>query len=189
MALTSQMVPLGTPAPDFALPSVDDRTVRLSDFADAPALLVVFLCNHCPYVRHVEAVLGKMLSEYADQGLAAVGISSNDVDSYPDDAPPGMAEQRRRAGFTFPYLYDETQEVAKAYRAVCTPDFFLYDGERRLAYRGQFDGSRPGNGVPVTGDSLRSAIDAVLAGRSVPEPHSPSMGCSMKWKPGNEPAG
>lgn len=187
MAVTSQMVPLGTPAPDFALPSVDGETVRLSEFADAPALLVVFLCNHCPYVRHIETVLGTTLSAYADRGLAAVGISSNDVESYPDDAPSGMAEQRRRAGFTFPYLYAETQDVAKAYRAVCTPDFFLFDREQRLAYRGQFDGSRPGNGVPVTGDSLGAAVDAVLAGRAVPEPHTPSMGCSMKWKPGNVP--
>ncbi|HEY3010002.1 MAG TPA: thioredoxin family protein [Micromonosporaceae bacterium] len=188
MAVSSFMVPLGTPAPDFTLPAADTGDlVSLKDFADAPALLVAFLCNHCPYVRHVEAVFGRVTAGYAARGLATVGISCNDVRSYPDDAPEHMAEQARRAGFTFPYLYDEEQAVALAYRAACTPDLFLYDAGRRLAYRGQFDGSRPHGSAPVTGDSLSVAVDLVLAGRPVPEPHRPSAGCSIKWRPGNEP--
>ncbi|MGH3341888.1 MAG: thioredoxin family protein [Carbonactinosporaceae bacterium] len=195
MALTSHMVALGTPAPAFALPSVsggagpDAATVRLADFAAAPALLVMFLSNHCPYVRRVEGALGTVVDDYAPSGLAAVAICGNDITDYPDDAPEQLDEQRRRAGFTFPYLYDASQEVVRAYRAACTPDFFLYDAGRRLAYRGQLDDARPGNDVPVTGDALRQAIEHVLAGRPVPGPHKPSMGCSVKWKPDTEPSG
>lgn len=189
MAVNSFMVPLGTPAPDFSLPRADGGgDVGLKDFADAPALLVAFLCNHCPYVQHVEKAFGAFTAEYASRGLATVGICSNDVENYPDDAAPRLVEQAARAGFTFPYLVDESQQVARAYRAACTPDFFLYDADRRLAYRGQFDSSRPRTGQTPTGESLRAAVDAVLAGRSVPEPHEPSVGCGIKWKPGNEPA-
>ncbi|WP_019876774.1 thioredoxin family protein [Sporichthya polymorpha] len=188
MPIPSHMVPLGTPASDFSLPALDGRTVSLGDFAAAPALLVAFLCNHCPYVKHVESTLGPLLDKLADQGLASVGICSNDTDAYPDDGPEGLAEQVARAGFTFPYLIDATQEVAKAYRAACTPDFFLFDADRRLAWRGQFDESRPSTGGPVTGDTLREAVELVLAGQPVPEPHQPSAGCGIKWKPGNSPA-
>jgi peroxiredoxin len=180
MAVTSQMVPLGTASPDFALPDLSGTTVELTAFADAPALLVMFVCNHCPYVRHVEAGLGKLLGEF-DQ-LAVVAICSNDWTSYPDDAPPRLAEQAERAGWRFPYLLDESQDVARAYQAACTPDFFLYGVDRRLAYRGSLDESTPGNGKPVTGDRLRTAIELVLASQSVPEPHMPSMGCSIKYR-------
>jgi peroxiredoxin len=176
------MVPLGTPAPDFTLPAVDGRNVALSDFADAPALLVAFLCNHCPYVRHVERSLGETLGEYSGRGLAVVGICPNDADAYPNDAPERLAEQADRAGWAFPYLVDETQEVGREFGAECTPDFFLYDAARKLAYRGAYDGSTPGNDVPLTGELLRDAIELVLAGRPVPEPHRPSMGCSIKWR-------
>jgi peroxiredoxin len=186
MPIASHMVPLGTPAPAFSLPSIDGRTVALGDLGGAPALLVMFLSNHCPYVKHVESTLGPLLAELASAGLAAVGICSNDIDRYPDDGPGRLAEQAARAGFTFPYLIDETQEVAKAYRGACTPDFFLYDAGRRLAWRGQFDSSRPSTGGPATGATLREAVELVLAGKSVPEPHQPSAGCGIKWKPGNE---
>jgi len=189
MAVTSFMVPLGSPAPDFALPALDGAIVTLADAKDAPALLIVFLCNHCPYVRHIETAFGAFTREYAQRGLATVAICSNDVGSYPADSAGHLTEQARRVGFGFPYLIDETQEVALAYRAACTPDFFLYDRDRRLAYRGQFDDARPGNDVPVTGATLRAAGDAVLAGQPVPEPHRPSIGCGIKWKPGNEPVG
>ncbi|HUR74204.1 MAG TPA: thioredoxin family protein [Sporichthya sp.] len=188
MAIASSMVPLGTPAPDFALPGLDGRTVALGDLAGAPALLVAFLCNHCPYVKHVESTLGPLLDKLAAEGLATVGICSNDADRYPDDGPAGLAEQVARAGFAFPYLIDADQSVARAYRAACTPDFFLYAGDRRLAWRGQFDDSRPSTGGPVTGDTLRAAAEHVLAGRVVPEPHRPSLGCGITWKPGNEPS-
>lgn len=188
MAVSSFMVPLGTPAPDFSLPRADDGgEVALKDLADQPALLVAFLCNHCPYVQHVESAFGAFAAEYAARGLATVGICANDVASYPDDAAPQLVAQAARAGFTFPYLVDEGQQVALAYRAACTPDFFLYGDQRRLAYRGRFDGSRPNSGVAPTGESLRAAVDRVLAGEPVPEPHDPSVGCSIKWKPGNDP--
>jgi peroxiredoxin len=184
------MVPLGSPAPDFSLPRADGGgDVALKDFAEAPALLVAFLCNHCPYVQHVESALGEFADSYAGSGLATVGICANDVGQYPDDAAPKLVEQARRAGFGFPYLVDESQQVARAYRAACTPDFFLYDARRQLAYRGQFDGSRPSSGQAPTGASLRAAADRVLAAEPVPEPHDPSVGCSLKWKPGNDPAG
>lgn len=188
MAVNSLMVELGAPAPDFALPSVTtNETVSLGDFGQAPALLVVFLSNHCPYVRHVESQLGRFAADYAERGLATVAFSSNDVINYPEDAPERLVEQIERAGFTFPYLYDASQAAAQAYRAACTPDFFLYDASRKLAYRGQFDDSRPKSTVDVTGDSLRAAVDSVLDGKPVPEPHHPSIGCSIKWTAGNEP--
>jgi peroxiredoxin len=187
-AVSSFMVPLGTPAPDFRLPSVGGHTIALGDFAHAPALLVVFLSNHCPYVRHIERGLAQLVADYAGTGFAAVGIGSNDAARYPDDNAAHLADQARRAGFDFLYLVDETQEVAKAYRAACTPDFFLYGPDRRLAYRGEMDGARPSNDVPNDGRPLRAAIDLVLDSKSVPEPQRPSLGCSLKWKPGNEPA-
>jgi peroxiredoxin len=187
MPVTSLMVPLGTPAPEFELPSVGGPPVSLAEL-EGPALLVMFLCNHCPYVRHVERSLAATVADYAERGLAAVGICSNDTDAYPTDGPTGLADQAARAGFGFPYLLDTEQRVAAAYRAVCTPDLFLYDADRRLAYRGAYDDSTPGNGLPVTGERLRAALDRVLAGEPVPEPHKPSMGCSLKWKPGNQPA-
>ena len=187
MALTSTMVPLGSPAPDFILPAVDGRKVALTDFTGAPGLLVMFLCNHCPYVRHVESGLGQVTREYMTRGLAVVGICSNDTASHTGDSAEHLAGQARRAGFDFPYLVDESQQVALAYRAACTPDFFLYNRDRRLAYRGQFDDSRPRSGVPVTGEALRAAVEDVLAGRPIPEPHRPSIGCGIKWKPGNNP--
>ena len=180
------MVPLGTPAPPFALPSLDGQVVRSDGFAAGRPLLVMFLCNHCPYVRHIERQLGAFVSENADE-VDAVAICSNDIDRYPDDGPAGLAEQADRAGFAFPYLLDDSQQVALAYRAACTPDFFLYDADRKLAYRGEFDESRPRNDSPVTGQALRAALELVLAGKAVDEPHVPSLGCGIKWKPGNEP--
>ncbi|HEY7488824.1 MAG TPA: thioredoxin family protein [Streptosporangiaceae bacterium] len=188
VAINSFMVPVGTPAPEFALPSVTGSKVSLAEFADAPALLVIFLSNHCPYVRRVEAGIGAVTASYAGRGVATVGICSNDIVTHPDDDAAHLAEQAERAGFAFPYLIDETQEVARAYRAACTPDFFLYGADRRLAYRGEFDGARPRNDVPADGASLRAAFDKVLAGEAVPEPHTPSLGCNIKWKPGNEPS-
>jgi peroxiredoxin len=181
------MLSLGTQAPDFSLPNVDGRTVSLGDFQDAPALLVVFLCNHCPYVKHVAPELARLAREYQARGVAVVGINSNDADAYPDDAPQRMVEEARQRGYTFPYLYDATQAVARAYHAACTPDFFVFDRRRRLAYRGQLDSSRPKSDVPVTGSDLRAALDAVLAGQPVPDPQRPSLGCNIKWKPGCEP--
>jgi peroxiredoxin len=181
-ATPSTMLPLGTPAPDFSLPDLDGRTVSRAEFAGAPALLVMFICNHCPYVQHVEAELGRIGREYGARGAAIVAISSNDVAQYPDDGPADMRRQAERAGFSFPYLYDETQDVARAYQAACTPDFFLFDGAGRLVYRGQLDGSRPKNDVPVTGADLRAALDAVLAGQPVPDDQRPSIGCNVKWK-------
>ncbi|MEO3800322.1 thioredoxin family protein [Nonomuraea sp. B1E8] len=186
MAANSFMVPLGTPAPAFDLTAIDGGSVSLEDLKGSPATLVIFLSNHCPYVRHIEDGIGALAADYGAR-LSIVAISSNDSVNYPDDDPTHLAEQAERAGFTFPYLLDETQEVAKAYRAACTPDFFLYDAQMRLAYRGEFDGARPGNAEPVTGASLRAAIDAVLAGDPVPEEQHPSLGCGIKWKPGNAP--
>jgi peroxiredoxin len=183
MATQSLPVSLGKPAPEFRLGSTTGAMVALADFAAQPVLVVAFLCNHCPFVRHIESQLARVLADYQQAGVAAVGISANDVDSYPDDDLPHLAEQARRAGFGFPYLYDETQGVARAYGAACTPDLFVFDADRRLAYRGEFDGSRPNSGVPVTGASLRTALDHVLAGQPVPQPHRPSVGCSIKWRP------
>ncbi|GAA2743969.1 thioredoxin family protein [Kitasatospora cinereorecta] len=179
MAATSALVPLGTPAPDFSLPAIDGRVVARDDFAAAPALLVAFLCNHCPYVRHVEQVFGELVGEFPD--LAVVGICSNSPAVAPADDTAGLRAQVTRTGWVFPYLVDLDQSVGRAYRAACTPDFFLYDARRALAYRGAMDDSTPGNGKPVTGSLLRHAIGLVLAGRAVPEPHRPSMGCSIKW--------
>lgn len=188
MVLTpSTMLPLGTKAPSFSLPDTDGKTVSLADLAGAPALLVIFMCNHCPYVKHVAAGLAGLTKEYQQRGVAIVGINSNDARKYPDDSPEKMASEVRERGYSFPYLYDETQEVAKAYRAACTPDFYLFDGQQRLVYRGQMDSSRPNSGLPVTGEDLRQALDAVLAGRSVPEDQKPSIGCNIKWRPGSEP--
>ncbi len=188
MAVTpSTMLPLGTQAPDFSLPDTEGKTVSLDDFKDAPALLVVFMCNHCPYVIHVREGLAQLARDYQKKGVAIVGINATDVSSFPQDSPDKMKEEVRAVGYVFPYLYDESQEVAKAYHAACTPDFFLFDKERKLVYRGQMDGSRPNSGIPVTGEDLRCALDAVLEGRPVPGEQKPSMGCNIKWKPGNRP--
>jgi peroxiredoxin len=181
------MLPVGTKAPPFSLPDTSGKTISLADFAGAPALLVIFMCNHCPYVKHVAEGLAALTKEYQGRGVAVVGVNANDAKKYPDDSPEKMAEEVRVRGYTFPYLYDETQEVAKAYRAACTPDFYLFDGQQRLVYRGQMDSSRPNSGVPVTGEDLRQALDAVLAGRSVSEDQRPSIGCNIKWRPGSEP--
>ena len=181
------MLPLGTTAPDFKLPDTNGKTVALADFKDKSALLVLFICNHCPYVKHIRAGLAQLARDYLPRGVAIVGINSNDVANYPDDSPAKMKEEIKSAGYLFPYLYDETQAVAKAYRAACTPDIYLFDKNRRLAYRGQFDDSRPGNGVPVTGKDLRAALDAVLVGKPVSPNQKASMGCNIKWKAGNEP--
>ncbi len=186
-ATASTMLPLATAAPDFHLPDSAGRFVSRDDYAGSPALLVMFLCNHCPYVQHVAEEVVRVAKEYQTRGVGVVAVSSNDVAQYPDDSPARMAEVATAMGFTFTYLYDETQEVAKAYHAACTPDFFLFDADRRLVYRGQLDGARPGNGVPVSGHDLRAALDAVLADNPVPEPQLPSLGCNIKWKPGNDP--
>jgi peroxiredoxin len=184
---TSMMLPLGTPAPDFSLEEVEEgRTYTLDRFADADALVVVFLCRHCPYVKHVQHELAGLAKEYLDRGAAFVGISSNDPDAYPDDAPDSLAEQKREVGFPFPYLFDPTQEVAKAYHAACTPDFYVFDRDRQLVYRGRMDESRPDQGEP-TGDELRVAIDAVLDDEPLTIDQRASVGCSIKWRPGNEP--
>ncbi len=188
MALTpSTMLPLGTPAPDFSLPDTRGNTVSLANFKDAPALVVMFICNHCPYVKHLQPALARFGSDYAARGAAVIAISSNDVANYPDDSPARMREDAERFGYCFPYLYDESQSVARAYRAACTPDFYVFDKDRKLVYRGQFDASRPGNGVPVTGADLRAATDAALAGQPAPADQKPSMGCNIKWKSGNAP--
>ncbi len=184
----STMAELGSPAPDFSLSEpATGRTVSRDEFSEAGALLVVFLSNHCPYVKHIAAGLADFEREYRAKGLAMVGINANDVDNYPDDSPEAMAREVERRGYGFPYLFDASQEVAKAYRAACTPDFFLYDADRRLAYRGQFDASRPGSEIPVTGADLRAAVDAVLTGRDPAAEQTPSVGCNIKWKPGNNP--
>jgi len=184
----STMLELGTPAPGFRLPdTTTGETVSLADYEGRP-LLVAFICNHCPFVKHIRDELARFAREYQERGLAVVAISANDVENYPDDSPERMAQVAREAGFSFPYLYDESQEVAKAYHAACTPDFFLFDSDHCLAYRGQFDDARPGNDAPVNGADLRAAADAVLAGHSVSGEQRPSIGCNIKWKPGNEPA-
>ena len=182
------MLALGTVAPDFALPDVAcGRTVSLADFAEKNALLVMFLCAHCPYVVHVQAELARLARDYAGRSLALVAITANDVANYPQDAPAPTAAMARAAGFTFPFLYDETQVVAKEYSAACTPDFFVFDAARRLVYRGQLDASRPGRGQ-ADGADLRAALDAVLAGSAVHPEQKPSIGCNIKWQPGREPA-
>ena len=185
MALTPSTMPaLGTRAPDFALPDVvSGTTVSLSTFSAKQALLVMFICRHCPYVQHIKAALARLGRDYAGKDIGIVAISANDAANYPDDAPASLAAMAKEEGFTFPFLYDESQAVAKAYTAACTPDFFLYDRTRTLVYRGQLDDSRPGNGKPVTGRDLRAALDAALAGRPAPADQKPSIGCNIKWKP------
>jgi peroxiredoxin len=188
MSLTpSTMLPLGTVAPDFRLPDVSGKTVALADFSAAPALAVLFICNHCPYVKHIRAGLAEFGRDAQKRGAAVVAINANDAENYADDNPEKMKVEARAAGYTFPYLFDETQAVAKAYRAACTPDLFLFDKNRRLVYRGQFDGSRPGKSIPVTGRDLRAALEAVLAGKPVATDQIPSVGCNIKWKPGHAP--
>jgi peroxiredoxin len=186
--LSSSMVSLGTKAPAFRLPDPEGKWISSEDFAGAPALLVAFICNHCPYVKHVRSAFAELAKEYQARGVAVVGVSSNDIVAFPDDSPAKMAEEIKLAGYTFPYLYDETQEIAKAYQAVCTPDFFLFDKDQKLVYRGQLDGSRPNSGRAVTGSDLRAALNAVLAGREVSAEQKPSVGCGIKWKAGNVPA-
>ena len=181
------MLPLGTPAPDFRLPDTNGKTVSLVDFKNAPALVVLFICNHCPFVKHIRQGLAQFGRDYQAKGVAIVAINSNDTTTYPADSPAKMKEEVQSAGYTFPYLFDENQTVAKACRAACTPDIFLFDTQQKLVYRGQFDSSRPGNGRPVTGKDLRAAVDSVLAGQPVPKNQEPSIGCNIKWKPGNEP--
>ncbi|MEE8583634.1 MAG: thioredoxin family protein [Acidobacteriota bacterium] len=183
----STMLTLGTPAPAFRLPDTEGNLVSPDDFSDAQGLLVMFICNHCPFVIHIRQELARFAAQYQRRGLAVVGINSNDVSTHPQDSPEKMKQEVEQLGYTFPYLYDETQQVALAYRAACTPDFFLFDQERRLVYRGQFDDSRPSNGRPLTGADMRAAADAVLEGRDVPEKQIPSIGCNIKWKSGNQP--
>ena len=185
--VASRMIPLGTPAPAFELPAVGGGRVSLDSLGRPKAILVAFLCNHCPFVKHIRDELGRLDRDFRAAGLAMVGICSNDAERYPQDGFDAMATEARAAGWEFPYLHDADQSVARAYRAACTPDFFLFDTSRRLAYRGQLDESRPGNGKPVTGADLRHAIEEVLAGRDGPAAQVPSIGCSIKWKPGNEP--
>jgi peroxiredoxin len=184
----STMLPLGTMAPDFSLPNVDGRTVSLADAVGPKGTVVMFICNHCPFVKHVADQLAAVGRDVMPLGIGVVAISSNDVSTHPADSPEQMVHEAEDRGYPFPYLYDEAQEVAKAYHAACTPDFFLFDAARKLVYRGQLDASRPGNELPVTGADLRAAIDAVLAGRPVAAEQRPSLGCNIKWKPGNEPA-
>lgn len=186
-ATPSTMVPLGMIAPDFHLPDTDGKQVSLADFSGGPALLVAFICNHCPFVKHIQAAFTHLVREYQAKGVAVVAINSNDVANHPDDSPAKMVEEKKAAGYTFPYLYDESQKVAPAYHAACTPDFFLFDQNRKLAYRGQMDASRPGNGKANDGADLRAALDAVLAGKKPSSEQIPSIGCNIKWKAGNEP--
>lgn len=183
-ATESNMLPLGTPAPPFRLQDYTGKWVSLDDFKDAPGLVVAFICNHCPFVKHVRKQFAQFAREYQAKGIAVVAIASNDVRAYPQDGPEGMAQEAREAGYTFAYLFDESQAVAKAYDAACTPDFYLFNAEKRLVYRGQFDSSRPSNGQPVTGADLRAACDAVLAGTPVSQDQRPSIGCNIKWKNG-----
>ena len=189
MAATSTMLALGTEAPDFSLPdTVSGDMVSLADYSDRRGLLVMFICNHCPYVKHVREELARLGNDYSNSDLGIVAISSNDIDAYPDDSPEVMKIEAEAFGYSFPYLYDETQSVAAAYTAMCTPDFFLFGAENKLAYRGRLDESRPDSGIPVTGAELRTAVDAVLAGDPVSDRQLPSMGCSIKWKSGSTPA-
>ncbi len=190
MALTpSTMLELGTSAPDFNLTdAVTGKKAALKDFSSKKGLLVMFICRHCPYVQHVKKELAKLGKDYDSKDVAMVAVSSNDASRYPDDSPAKLKEMAQEEGFTFPFLHDETQEVARSYSAACTPDFFLFDKSRKLVYRGQLDDSRPGNWKPVTGKDLRAALDAVLSDRPVSSDQKPSVGCSIKWKPGKEPA-
>lgn len=188
MSLTrSMMLELGTSAPDFDLPDTDGHNKKLADFTEYPGFLVIFMCNHCPYVKYLSSALAEFANEYQAKGLAVVGISSNSVESHPQDGPEAMRQEAAAAGYRFPYLYDKSQQVAKAYKAACTPDFFLFDEHRKLVYRGQFDESRPGNNTAITGSDLRAAVDALLAGNAPATDQKPSMGCNIKWRLGNEP--
>ncbi len=188
VATPSTMLALGTPAPDFRLPDVvSGKTMTLDTFSGKKGLLVMFLSRHCPYVQHVKEELGRIGREFTERGVSIVAISSNDVANYPDDAPARLKEMAKETRFNFPVCYDESQETARAFSAACTPDFFLFDKKFKLAYRGQLDGSRPGNGVPVTGADLRAALEAVLAGKAPAADQKPSLGCNIKWKTGNEP--
>ena len=184
-AVESQMLPLGTGAPAFSLPDPAGNLHSLAD--DAPAYVVMFICNHCPFVKHVREELARLGRDYGERGVAIYAVNSNDADAYPDDAPEQMQREAEAWGYTFPYLFDATQEVAKAYRAACTPDFYVFDSERKLVYRGQLDSSRPSNTAPVDGADLRAALDATLDGTAVSETQTPSIGCNIKWRPGNEP--
>jgi peroxiredoxin len=181
------MLPLGTRLPSFRLPDLDGRFVSPDDVRDSQALLIAFICHHCPFVRHIRQEFARVCREYQSRGVAVIAINSNDIVEFPEDGPEGMRQEARDAGYSFPYLFDESQDVAKAFRAACTPDLFLFDAARRLVYRGQFDGSRPRNAVPVTGQDLRAACDALLEGRDLPATQRPSIGCNIKWKHGNEP--
>ena len=183
----STMLPLGTTAPPFSLPDTDGNTVSVGDFAGKKALLVMFICNHCPYVKHVADQLKSLGDDYLAKDVAVVAISSNDADAYPDDNPEAMAKEKAERGYAFPYLFDGDQAIAKAYAAACTPDFYLFDGDQKLVYRGQLDSSRPKSDIPVTGEDLRAAIDAVLAGSAPAAEQRASLGCNIKWKDGNEP--
>ncbi len=188
MVLTSStMLPLGSKAPPFLLPDTNGKMVSIDDLAQSPVLLVMFICNHCPYVKHIRSGLAELTCEYRQKGVAVVGINSNDAANYSADNQANMAQEVAATKYVFPYLYDETQDVAKAYRAACTPEFYVFDKERKLVYRGQMDSSRPGNNLPVSGEDLRGALDAALAGRIVPMDQKPGVGCNIKWKPGNEP--
>ena len=179
----SNMLPLGTEAPDFSLPdTVSGKELSLADVAGSTGTLVMFICNHCPFVKHVDGELVRLSKDYASKGIGFVAISSNDVENYPQDGPALMKQEAAKVGYDFPYLYDESQDVAKAYDAACTPDFYLFDGRKRLVYRGQIDGSRPGNGHPVNGEDMREALDALIAGTALPEEQRPSLGCNIKWK-------
>jgi peroxiredoxin len=183
----STMLDLGTQLPSFSLPDFNGKTVTDADVKGSKALLVAFICNHCPFVRHIRAEFARFAKEYEAKGLKVVAIASNSIQEFPEDGPEGMKQEATEVGYSFPYLFDKDQKVAKAFKAACTPDLFLFDGNRRLAYRGQFDGSRPKNNVPVTGADLRAAADAVLAGKAPSDQQRPSMGCNIKWYPGNEP--
>ncbi len=187
VAESTMGLPLGSKAPDFNLPDPKGRFFSLEDFKDYKGLVVAFICNHCPFVKHVKEEFSRLAREYQQKGIGFVAINPNDADEYPDDRPEKMEEDIRTFGYTFPYLIDETQEVAKAYKAACTPEFYLFDRERKLYYRGRMDESRPGNNIPVTGNDLRNAMERLLQGKEPPEEQFPSMGCNIKWKPGNEP--
>lgn len=188
MTLTASTMPeLGSTAPDFSLPDIDKQTVSLNDFGNSAALLVIFLSHHCPYTRHIFSNLAEIIRDYQPRGVAVVGINSNDPEQHSEDTTEYMSQLAKKHNFPFPYLKDATQEVAKAYKAACTPDFFLYDQNRKLVYRGRFDDSRPDRDAPVSGDRIRAAMDALLSGKSPIDPQKPSIGCNIKWKPGNEP--
>jgi peroxiredoxin len=185
----SQMIDLGTEAPNFQLPDVvSGKTIGLDDFPNAKGFMIAFICNHCPFVQLIRHEFARYGREYTERGIAVIAINSNDIDAHPEDGPDPMRDDARRFGYTFPYCLDEDQSVAKAYQAACTPDLYLFDADRRLVYRGQFDAARPGNDVPVTGKDLRAATEALLAGQPIPTDQKASLGCNIKWRPGNEPA-